>query len=206
VLIALGSVPPSPIVSVTSQVPAVVYTYDGFSLEFEPPSPKAQSHVVGDPVEVSLNWTVRGAVPEMGDAVNDATSGVAVVVVVVGTAVVAVVVGTAVVAVVVGTAVVAVVVGTAVVAVVVGTAVVAVVVGTAVVAVVVGTAVVAVVVGTAVVAVVVGTTVVVVTLPLSAATGITTQAMHTSITHPMRRMRRLFTGHHREFHQLSCAL
>ena len=187
-LIALGSVPPSPIVSVTSQVPAVVYTYDGFSLEFEPPSPKAQSHVVGDPVEVSLNWTVRGAVPEMGDAVNDATSGVAVVVVVVGTAVVAVVVGTAVVAVVVGTAVVAVVVGTAVVAVVVGTAVVAVVVGTA------------------VVAVVVGTTVVVVTLPLSAATGITTQAMHTSITHPMRRMRRLFTGHHREFHQLSCAL
>jgi hypothetical protein len=72
------------------------------------------------------------------------------------------------------------------VAVVVGVAVVTVVVGTTVVAVVVGVAVVTVVVGTTVVAVVVGVAVTVV-LP-SAATGITTQTIHTSISHPMRRM------------------
>jgi hypothetical protein len=54
-----------------------VYTYDGFSLEFEPPSPKAQSHFVGNPVDVSSNCTVRGAVPDVGDAVNDGIRGVA---------------------------------------------------------------------------------------------------------------------------------
>ena len=64
----------------------------------ESPSPKFQSQVVGEPVDVSLNFTVRGAVPEVGDAVNKATSGVAVVVgivvaVVVGATVVVVVVG-----------------------------------------------------------------------------------------------------------------
>ena len=55
-----------------------MYAYDGFSLVLESPSPKFQSHVVGDPEDVSSNCTVRGAVPEMGDAVNVATSGVAV--------------------------------------------------------------------------------------------------------------------------------
>ncbi len=156
-----------------------MYAYDGFSLVLESPSPKFQSHVVGDPVDVSSNCTVRGAVPEIGDAVNDETSGVTVVAVVVGVAVVTVVVGTTVVAVVVGVAVVTVVVGTAVVAVVVGVAVVTVVVGTAVAAVVVGVAV-----GVAVV------------FP-PAVTGITMHAIQTSVRHPMRRMKRVFTGYHR---------
>ncbi len=163
-----------------------MYTYDGFSLVLESPSPKFQSHVVGDPVDASSNCTVRGAVPDVGDAENKATSGVAVVAVVVGVAVVTVVVGTTVVVVVVGVAVVTVVVGTTVVAVVVGVAVVTVVVGTTVVAVVVGVAV-----GVAVV------------FP-PAATGITTQAIQTSVRHPMRRMKRVFTGHHRQFPLLPC--
>ncbi len=65
-----------------------MYVYDGLSLLavfplFVPPSPNDQSHVVGDPVDVSINCTVRGAVPEVGDAVNEATNGVAVVVAVV---------------------------------------------------------------------------------------------------------------------------
>ena len=50
--------------------------YDGFSLVLESPSPKFQSHVVGDPVDVSVNCTVRGAVPDEVDAVNKATNGV----------------------------------------------------------------------------------------------------------------------------------
>ncbi len=59
----------------------------------ESPSPKFQSHVVGDPEDVSSNCTVRGAVPEMGDAVNVATSGVAVAVGVTVTVVFCVAVG-----------------------------------------------------------------------------------------------------------------
>jgi len=38
-----------------------------------PPSPKVQLHVVGELVEVSANWTVRGAVPDTGVALNPAT-------------------------------------------------------------------------------------------------------------------------------------
>ncbi|MGA2933787.1 MAG: hypothetical protein ABSD81_01370 [Methanomicrobiales archaeon] len=118
----------------------------------DPPSPKDQAQEAGDPLEVSVNWTVSGAVPDVGVPVKDATgAGIAVV----GTAVV-VVTGTVVVVVV--ATVVAVVVGTVVVVVV--ATVVAVVVGTAVV-VVTGTVVVEVV--ATVVAVVVGTAVVVVT-------------------------------------------
>ena len=36
------------------------------------PSPKSQDQPVGPPVEVSVNWTVSGALPDVGDAVNDA--------------------------------------------------------------------------------------------------------------------------------------
>lgn len=42
-------------------------------MEFVSPSPKSQSQDVGDPVDSSVNWTVRGAVPEVGDAKNNAT-------------------------------------------------------------------------------------------------------------------------------------
>ncbi len=141
---------------------------------------------MGDPVDVSLNCTVRGAVPEVGDAVNKATSGVAVVVGIV----VAVVVGATVVVVVVGI-VVAVVVGATVVVVVVGI-VVAVVVGATVVVVVVGI-VVAVVVGATVVVVVVGIVVAVVVVLLSAATGIAIHPKKHSSINPIRATRMNFT-------------
>ena len=37
-----------------------------------PPSPKSQFHMVGFPVERSVNWTVSGASPLRGDAVKSA--------------------------------------------------------------------------------------------------------------------------------------
>ena len=153
---------------------------------FSPPSPKTQCHVVGEPDEVSVNWTARGAVPDTGDAVKEATIGVAVVAVVVGvvvTTVVAVVVGAVVATVVV--VVVGAVVGTVV-------AVVAGVVVTTVVAVVVGAVV------TTVVAVMVGVGVTVV-LP-SAATGMITRAMHATTKQPVTAIRRVFTRHHPHIH------
>ena len=88
----------------------------------DPPSPKDQAQEAGDPLEVSVNWTVSGAVPDVGVPVKDATgAGIAVVgtAVVVVTGTVVVVVVATVVAVVVGTVVVVVV--ATVVAVVVGT-------------------------------------------------------------------------------------
>ena len=55
-----------------------MYTYDGLSAVLPTlPSPKFQSQVVGDPVDVSVNCTVRGAVPEVVEGVNEATRGVA---------------------------------------------------------------------------------------------------------------------------------
>ena len=39
------------------------------------PSPKSQNHEVGVFVEVSVNATERGEVPEVGVAVNPATGG-----------------------------------------------------------------------------------------------------------------------------------
>ena len=59
-----------------------------FSL-LELPSPKSHNHEVGDPVEDSVNVTVRGAVPLVGDPPNPAFTGT--VVVLVGTGVVSVV-------------------------------------------------------------------------------------------------------------------
>ena len=41
----------------------------------ELPSPKFQFQIVGFPVEVSENWTERGAGPDVGDAVKPATGG-----------------------------------------------------------------------------------------------------------------------------------
>ena len=40
------------------------------------PSPKSQSQEVGEPVDSSVNWTVRGAAPDVGDAENSATGSV----------------------------------------------------------------------------------------------------------------------------------
>jgi hypothetical protein len=39
----------------------------------DPPSPKSQLHEVGDPLEVSVNWTVSGAMPDVGVPVKEAT-------------------------------------------------------------------------------------------------------------------------------------
>ena len=59
-------------VSVTVCVPAA-NVCDGFCTVDVPPSPKAHAHDVGDCVEVSVNATTNGAVPDSGDAVNDDT-------------------------------------------------------------------------------------------------------------------------------------
>jgi hypothetical protein len=47
--------------------------YDGLSVEFVFPSPKLQSHEVGEPVEVSVNCTVSGVDPEETSFVKLAT-------------------------------------------------------------------------------------------------------------------------------------
>ena len=47
----------------------------GFRTVEVPPSPNVQAHDVGDPDDVSVNATSNGAVPDDGDAVNDATGG-----------------------------------------------------------------------------------------------------------------------------------
>jgi hypothetical protein len=54
-------------------VPDVVYSCEGFWAVPVLPSPKFHTQDVGDPVEVSVNWTVRGAAPLSDDAVNAAT-------------------------------------------------------------------------------------------------------------------------------------
>jgi hypothetical protein len=47
----------------------------GFSRFELEPSPKSQNQNTGDPVDVSENRTVRGAVPDTGFGVNPATGG-----------------------------------------------------------------------------------------------------------------------------------
>jgi hypothetical protein len=47
----------------------------GFWSVLEPPSPKFQFQFVGVFVELSTNWTVKGAVPEVTLAVKLATGG-----------------------------------------------------------------------------------------------------------------------------------
>src|SRR5215213_6663087 len=54
----------------TENLPGDEYTCDGFRLVSDVPSPKSQAHAVGEPEEVSVNWTVKGAVPDAGVAEN----------------------------------------------------------------------------------------------------------------------------------------
>ncbi len=42
-------------------------------LSMTPSLLKSQAQEVGDPVEVSVNWTASGAVPEVGEPVKSAT-------------------------------------------------------------------------------------------------------------------------------------
>ena len=64
-------------VRVTVYVPASVYVVDGFCEVEVLPLPKSHDHDVGLPVEVSVNCTANGAVPDVGDAVKLATTGMA---------------------------------------------------------------------------------------------------------------------------------
>lgn len=57
-------------VKVTVYVPAVVYLCDGFSRVAVPPSPKVQAQEVGELVDVSVNVTISGLVPEVGEAMK----------------------------------------------------------------------------------------------------------------------------------------
>jgi hypothetical protein len=67
-------------VKVTIYVPGSSYTWLGFCCPLSDakfPSPKSQFHPVGIPVDVSLNVTVRGAIPSLGvRLVNEAEGGV----------------------------------------------------------------------------------------------------------------------------------
>jgi hypothetical protein len=69
---ALVEPPEFDAVRVTVYVPAAVNVCDGLCAELVPPSPNDHDHDVGDPVEVSVNETASGAVPEEADAVKDA--------------------------------------------------------------------------------------------------------------------------------------
>jgi hypothetical protein len=60
-------------------VPAVVKIWVTFLAEAtlvldQLPSPKLQFHIVGVPVEVSVNWTARGNVPDETLVMKDAVS------------------------------------------------------------------------------------------------------------------------------------
>jgi hypothetical protein len=57
----------------TEKIPGTVYWCVAFRVVAVPPSPKSQYQDVGLLVELSVNVTVRGAVPEVGVPVNPAT-------------------------------------------------------------------------------------------------------------------------------------
>ena len=62
-----------PTVRVAVKVPAAAYVWTGFWLVLVPPSPKFQDHVVGDPVDASVNCTDTFAEGDEGEKVNEAT-------------------------------------------------------------------------------------------------------------------------------------
>ena len=59
-------------VRVTEYVPSAVNVCDGFCAELVPPSPKSHDQDEGEPVEVSVNDTVTGAVPDVLEAEKEA--------------------------------------------------------------------------------------------------------------------------------------
>ena len=62
-------------VSVTTKLPRSVNVCEGLSSVLVPPSPKSQLQDVGVLSDVSVNWTVNGAVPEDADWEKSATGG-----------------------------------------------------------------------------------------------------------------------------------
>ncbi len=72
----VSSVPPGPnTVNRTVEDPASVYSWAGFCSVLEAPSPKSHCQAVTGPREVSLNWTVKGALPLETSVEKDATGG-----------------------------------------------------------------------------------------------------------------------------------
>jgi hypothetical protein len=61
-----------PAVRVTVKVPAAAYVWVGFCSVLVPPSPKFQDHVVGDPVDASVNCTDTFADGDAGEKLKDA--------------------------------------------------------------------------------------------------------------------------------------
>jgi hypothetical protein len=57
----------------TVYIPTAVYVWVSFWRSLYVPSPNDQFHEVGEPVEVSVNVTASGTVPEVGVAVKEAT-------------------------------------------------------------------------------------------------------------------------------------
>lgn len=62
-------------VRLTAYFPALVYLYTGFWADEVPLSPKFQDQEVGEFELLSLNFTVRGTFPDVGDAEKAATGG-----------------------------------------------------------------------------------------------------------------------------------
>ncbi len=58
--------------SFTVYVPGFWYVYDGDATIEVPPSPNSHAHIVGPPVDKSVNWTVSGDVPVVGFAEKSA--------------------------------------------------------------------------------------------------------------------------------------
>jgi hypothetical protein len=61
--------------SVMVHVPAAVYVQDGFLAVDVPPSPKVHAQLVGEPDDVSVNWTNNCTSPEVGEKVKLAIGG-----------------------------------------------------------------------------------------------------------------------------------
>jgi hypothetical protein len=60
-------------VKVIVYFPAPAYVCNGFCTVDVPPSPNDHAQEVGEGEDVSLNWTVRGEIPEVTFAMNVAT-------------------------------------------------------------------------------------------------------------------------------------
>ncbi len=73
VIVFVAEVDPSPLVAVkvAVNVPVWSYVYEGdCAVDVPTPSPKSQAQLVGEPVLVSVKFTVSGAVPVIGVAVK----------------------------------------------------------------------------------------------------------------------------------------
>jgi hypothetical protein len=62
-------------VRVTVKEPAELYVWMGLSWVDEYPSPKSHFQEVGFPVDLSVNCTVRGPLPEVGEPLKEAVGG-----------------------------------------------------------------------------------------------------------------------------------